>query len=75
MNHSHVSDILVRESRVFLRNDVLNIDGSSGCVVVNLLACGASGTGFDSRSRRYDFRDGLFRASKLRSALKIAKAT
>ena len=76
MNHSHVSDIWVGESRVFfLRNDVLNIDGSSGCVLVKLLACGARGTGFDSRYRRYDFTDWLSHASKLRYGLKIAKAT
>ena len=60
---------------LFLRNDVLNIDGSSGCVVVNLLACGARGTGLDSQSRCYDFRDWLSRASKSRYGLKIAKAT
>ena len=57
------SDIWVGVS-LFVRNDVLNIDGSSGCVVVKLLACGARGTGFDSRSRRYNFRDWLFHASK-----------
>ena len=28
--------------------------------MVKLLACGARGPGFDSRSRRYDFRDLLF---------------
>ena len=59
----------------FLRNDIQNIDGSSGCVVVNLLACGAGGTGFDSRSRRYDFRDWLSHASKSWYGLKVAKAT
>ena len=30
---------------------------SSGCVVVKLSTCGATGPGFDSLSRRYDFRD------------------
>ena len=37
---------------------------SSGGVVVKLLACGARGQGFDSRSRRYDFGDWLSPASK-----------
>ena len=45
---------------------------SSGGVVVKLLACGARGPGFDSRSSRYDFRDWLSPASKSRN---IAKAT
>ena len=36
---------------------------SSGGVVVKLLACRARGPGFDSRSRRYDFRDWLSPAS------------
>ena len=35
-------------------------------VVVKLLACRARGTRFDSRSRRYDFRDWLSPASKSR---------
>ena len=38
----------------------------SNGVVVKLLACGARGPGFDSRSRRYDFRDLLSPASKSR---------
>ena len=38
--------------------------GSSGGVVVKLLACGARGTRFDSRSRRYDFRAWLSPTSK-----------
>ena len=37
---------------------------SSGGVVVQFLACGARGLGFDSQSHRYDFRDWLFPASK-----------
>ena len=39
---------------------------SSSAVVVKLLACGARNPGFDSRSHRYDFRDWLSPASKLR---------
>ena len=35
----------------------MTIIKSSGRVVVKLLACGARGPGFDSRSRHYDFRD------------------
>ena len=31
--------------------------GSIGGVVAKLLVCGERGPGFDSRSRRYDFRD------------------
>ena len=41
------------------------ISRSRGGVVVKLLACGARGPGFDSLSRRYDFRDWLSPASKL----------
>ena len=40
--------------------------GSSGGVVVKLLACGARGMGFHSQSRRYDFRDWLSPTSKSR---------
>ena len=40
--------------------------GSSGGVVVKLLACGARGAGFNSWSRSYDFRDWLSPASKSR---------
>ena len=43
---------------------VIVLLGSSGGVVVKLLACGARGPGFDSRSRRYNFRDWLSPASK-----------
>ena len=43
---------------------VLKFKGSSGGVVVKLLACGVRGPGFDSRSRRYGFRDWLSPASK-----------
>ena len=39
-------------------------DRSSGGVVVTLLDCGARGPWFDSRSRRYDFRDWLSPISK-----------
>ena len=45
---------------------------SSGGVVVKLLACGARGLGFDSRSRRYDFRDWLSPAFKSRYGWNIA---
>ena len=44
---------------------------SSGCVVVTLLACGARGPGFDSRSRRYDFRDWLSPASKYMAEISL----
>ena len=37
---------------------------TKSCVVVKLLACGARGLGFESRSRRYDFRDWLSPDSK-----------
>ena len=40
---------------------------SSGGLVVKLLACGARGPGFDSRCRRYDFRDWLSHVSKVPS--------
>ena len=40
--------------------------GSSGGVVVKLLACGARGPRFDSRSRRYDCRDWLSPAPQSR---------
>ena len=40
--------------------------GSSGGVVVKLLACGARGPGFNSRSRRYDLRYWLSPAFKSR---------
>ena len=43
--------------------------------MVKLLACGAKGMGFDSRSRRYNFRDLLSPASKSRYGWEIAKAT
>ena len=46
---------------------------SSGDVVVKLLACGARGPEFDSRSRRLDFRDWLSPASKSRYGWNIAK--
>ena len=42
------------------------VGGISGGVVVKLLACGARGTGFDSRTLRYNFRDWLSPASKVR---------
>ena len=45
----------------------------NGGVVVKLLACEARGPVFDSRSRRYDFRDWLSPASKSRYG-NIAKA-
>ena len=45
---------------------VVNILKVSGGVVVQLLACGVRGPGFDFRSRRYDFRDWLSPASKSR---------
>ena len=48
---------------------------SNGGVVVKLLACGARGPGFDSRSRCYDFRDWLSPASNTRYDWKIAKTT
>ena len=48
---------------------------SSGGVVVKLLACGARGPGFHSRSHRYDFTKWSFPASKSRYSWKIAKAT
>ena len=51
-----------------------NHSRSSIDVVVKLLACGARDTGFDSRSRRYDFRDWLSKASKSWYDWKIAKA-
>ena len=41
------------------------VSRSSVGVVVKLLACEARGLGFDSWSRRYDFRDWLSPASKL----------
>ena len=44
-------------------------------VVVDLLACGASGPEFDSRSRRYDFRYWLSPASKSWYGWNIAKVT
>ena len=44
-------------------------------VVVKLLACGARGPGFVSRSPRYDFRDWLSPASMSRHGSNIAKAT
>ena len=46
--------------------DRVNSKGSSGGVVLKLLACGARSPGFDSRSCHYDFRDWLSPASKLR---------
>ena len=45
---------------------LLSFIGSSGGVVVKLLACGARGSGFNSRSCRYNFRDWLSPASKSR---------
>ena len=36
---------------------IVNKIGSGGGVVVKLLACGASGPEFESRSRRLDFTD------------------
>ena len=42
--------------------------GSSGGVVVKLLACEARGPGFDPRFHRYDFRDWLSPASKSKMA-------
>ena len=48
---------------------------SSSGVVDKLLACGARGPGFESRSRRYDFRDWLSPASKSQYGWNIAKAT
>ena len=53
----------------------INVRRSSGGVVVKLLACGARGPGFNSRSRRYDFRDWLSPASKSQYGWKVAKAT
>ena len=44
--------------------DLHHAVGSSGGVVVKLLACGARGPGFDSRSCHYDFRDWLSPAFK-----------
>ena len=41
--------------------------------MVKLLACGARGPGFDSRSRRYDFRDLLSPASSRDMAEKSLK--
>ena len=51
--------------------------GSSGGVVVKLLAWGANGPMFDSRSRRYYFRDWLSPAFKSRHGwnFAISKAT
>ena len=47
--------------------------GSSSGVVVKFLACRASGPGFDSRSRTYNFRDWLSAASKSRYGWNIAE--
>ena len=41
--------------------------------MVKLLACGARGPGFDSRSRRYDFRDWFSPASKSQNSAKWLK--
>ena len=51
------------------------VNGNNGGVVGKLLAWGARGPGFDSRSRRYDFRNFLSPASKTRYGSNIAKAT
>ena len=48
---------------------------SSSDEVVKLLACKARDHGFDSQSRRYNFRDKLSPASKSRNACDIANAT
>ena len=47
--------------------------GSSGGVVVKLLACGAIGPGFNSLSPRYNFRDWLSPTSKSQYGWNIAK--
>ena len=52
-----------------------NFIRSSGGVVVKPLACGARGPGFDSRSRRYDFRDWLSPASMSWYGWNTAEAT
>ena len=49
------------------------VKGSSGGVVVKLLACGARGPGFDSWSHRYDFRDWSSPASKSQYGCNVAK--
>ena len=49
---------------ISLRQDLDPLVGSSGDEVVKHIACGASGPGFKSRSRRYDFRDWLSPATK-----------
>ena len=46
-----------------------------GGEVVKLLVCGARGPGFDSRSRRYDFRNWLSPATKSPYDRKTAQAT
>ena len=51
------------------------VGGISRGVVVKLSACGARGTGFDSRARRYNFGDWLSPASKVRYGWNTAKAT
>ena len=48
---------------------------SSGGVVVKLLACGARGLGFNSRSRRNDFRDGYLLIPSRDMAEMLLKAT
>ena len=49
--------------------------GSGSGQVVKLLACGARGPGFDSRSRHLNFRDWLSPASKSRCGWNTAEAT
>ena len=48
---------------------------SSGGVLVKLLTCEARGSEFDSRSRRYNFRDWLSPASKSRYGCNTTTAT
>ena len=57
---------LVRLVSLVMLGVQVQIFGNSGGLVVKLLACGARGPGFDSRSRRYDFRDWLSPASNSR---------
>ena len=78
---SEIRTICQNFDKITFRNhiDILNSTyihvGSSGGEVVKLLACGGRDLGFDSRYRRYDFRDWLSPASKLRYGRNIAKAT
>ena len=72
----HLSAFPWIELRTSLDTSILSfLSRSSAGAVVKLLACGARGPGFDSRSRSYDFRDWLSPASKWRYGWKIAKAT